>query len=176
MKSKKRLSEVILLIAILGVTYLLIVLDPSGNLFENIMSKASYLVLGLFIILLIAGGLVFLLFIFQSFRTWGADAKHPNFFEEIQSLLRTELIPLGFEESKGPMGRMKDVEYTQGNLSVKLSLDIMDSLYYLSARSDKEKGSYFTDFSLEGHISEADKFKSDSMARLNGWLSRNGLK
>ena len=146
------------------------------------MSIATYVVIGLLIVLLIAGGLGFLFLMVKNFRSrganafWRADAERPHFFEEMQSVLQTNLMPLGFSESKGPIGRIRAVEYTKGNLSVKLDLDIMDSLYYLQAGSNLENGSFFKDFFLEGHISEADKFKSDSMARLNEWLIRNKFK
>ena len=175
MKSK-RLSEAILLIAVIGGIFLLIALDPSGRLFESIMAK-------LWIGFLFLCGLTLLYFVvifvfFTGKEPWNSKAidTRPDFFEEMQSMLRTNLIPLGFRESKGPMGRMRTVVYTNGNLSVKLDLDIMDSLYYLQAGSNLESGSFLMDFFLEGHISQAGKFKDDSMAHLNEWLIRNELR
>lgn len=176
MKKKRFFSDLILLIVIIGGSYLLIVLDPSGNLYESVISIVSYLVIGLLIILLIAGCLALLFLMVKHYRGRGADAERSNFLEEMQSMLQVILTPLGFIEHIGPAERILTVKYTKGKVSVKLEADIMDSLYYLSAGSKLENGSFSKDFFLEGHISGANKFKSDSMARLNEWLIRNKLK
>src|SRR5262245_31374326 len=139
MKNKMFLSDLILLSATIAAIFIFIALDPSGKLFENILSTASYLLIGLLI--LVGIGISFVVGgIFWKSRS---DIKRPNFFEEMQSTLGNILVPLGFYETKGPPDRMRSIEYTKGNLLVKLDLDIMDSLYYLSAKSRNEKGSYF---------------------------------
>ena len=86
MKSK-RLSEAIFLIAVIGGIFLLIALDPSGRLFENIMAK-------LWIGFLILFGLTFLYFVVAFLFFTGRELPNlrvndnrPHFFEEMQSVL-----------------------------------------------------------------------------------------
>jgi hypothetical protein len=102
------------------------------------------------------------------------ESAHPNLFEEMQSVLRTSLLQLGFEEKVGS-GRSKYAEYSRGELYVWLTWDILDSIYYVSASSKtdvvNDKKSPVLDFRTEcSSMKKADEFKRESIEKLNAWL------
>ena len=110
-------------------------------------------------------------------RSWShanTTKKRPNFFEEMQSVIRATLLPLGFEEKEGS-GRSRFAEYSKDEFSVCLTLDIMDSIYYVTAsRNSKvadDQRKPKPDFTVEcDNLGKADEFKSESIAKLKEWL------
>jgi len=97
------------------------------------------------------------------------ERVQPYFYEEIQSILRTTLIPLGFEE-KEESGRSKYTSYSKGDLSVWVTWDILDSVIYVGASSRNES---VPDFKTEcWDMKDADEFKTESSAKLNQWLAQ----
>ena len=116
-------------------------------------------------------GLIVLYLVFSIFLASRAVSKRPHFYEELQTALREILIPLGFDERNGPGGRARSVIFSRDIYSITLLHDIMDSLYHVTVATNSE-----TDFSLDGHISEADKLKSDTIKELNDWLVKQDVR
>jgi hypothetical protein len=124
-------------------------------------------------------GLLILGYFLISIRSQeNALRKKREFFSEMQSILRTTLLPLDFEEKGGAEGGDKEgnykstIYYLRGKTLVHLRMDTANSLYSLGAT---RKLAYGDDFLIEGNMDEAEKFKSDSIAKLNEWIIRESI-
>ncbi|HET9908066.1 MAG TPA: hypothetical protein VFQ23_15550 [Anaerolineales bacterium] len=186
---KEKIRTIVSVILIVVVSTILLT-DTTGRVDAILTFIKTYrviLVIG-FIFLFIA---IFVISIWIGSIISGEAAalkKHPKFFEEMQAVLQNTLIPLGYKEDVGPSGGLgRYVNYSRGESSVKLRLDVRDSIYYLNVASSRKTttvkndviGEYelpLWDFSVEGHIAEADRFKNDSITKLNKWLFEQGIK
>ena len=116
-----------------------------------------------------------------------ARKKHPDFFEEMQSALRSILLPLGFKEQKL---KERAIDYREPETWADFKRDeyiVSLWLYHLAPsysigawhwkKSEKGRRKKVEDFSLERwEISEADEFKSVAIEKLNEWLVEQGIK
>ena len=168
------------------------VIDPSGRLSETLRSYSNplvsllqkYWLIGLVLIGLITVGVSILINQIGKIRSGESKARkmHPSFFEEMQAMLRSTLLPFGFEEQegKGYSNRTRYSKYTRGELSISLWLDVVDAIYHLDASSATKVGDDqeepVKDFALEGYIVTADTFKNDSITKLDEWLVEHRVK
>jgi hypothetical protein len=114
-----------------------------------------------------------------------AKIKHPKFFEEMRSVLRSTLSPLDFVESevegRGNYQRMSSsVTFKRGGYAVRLKCEHDFDQYFITAyvpQPDKNTlGDEFehplSGFSVRGEIIEADRFKKETIEKLNDWITK----
>jgi len=180
---RERLPAAIVTILVMVIAF---IIDPSGKLLDTLMSYIDiiiafigkyfvYVLVGIPLLLLAMAGVIWIRNIFSG--EISARKKHPNFYEEIQTLLREELVPLGFTERNGPNGRSRYVVYSQDEYSVTLTEDIMDSIYYVTAATSLNTEKQKKDFSIEcTSMRQADEFKSNVIDKVNDWLGKQGVR
>jgi hypothetical protein len=172
----KQLSISSLITAVVAVlAYLVMAGEPSGKL-SNFMLRNP---LGWFL------DLVLLIVIFLIVFNWVAskdpayaaarklERNHPKFFEEMRSVLRSSLRPLGFAESEKQMGFVRESKFSHGEYTLSLWMHGADLEFILSASKSEIRHRQkipVNDFLVKGHLANPDKFKSESIAKLNEWL------
>lgn len=175
----QKFNPTVIIVGLLLIGIILFI-DPSGKLLDTIASYAKIGIGGVIGLVLLAIVILGLLTLVSGLFRASAEKKRPNFFEEMQSALRSILLPLGFEEREGS-GRSRYAEYSRDEFSVWLTLDIMDSIYYVTASqnpevADNQKTSE-PDFTIECvDLRKADEFKSESIAKLNEWLIKKRVR
>jgi len=185
----ERIRGFIQVILILGASTALIYIDPAGKMLSSWITKAQDTIwdealrflLDIFDFLIGIAGLVVVIIVASFFsESSRAERKRPKFFEEMQSTLRSILIPVGFSEVEGsdnPHNRY--VSFLRSPLRVILSLDPSDGIYSVYTTSVFYKDKHDKkpdDFSIEGTIFHPDGFKNQVLAKLNEWLVKRGVK
>ena len=177
----------------------LAMIDPSTELVGHILYLLyinTEKILRTIYVALPVMGILYVVVRFVRYRWINKDAikvrkearnTHPEFFEEMQSVLRSILLPLGFQEEKV---KKRDVDirepktyvdFKRDKFTVSLWFYMIDSSYNLDAwhwkKREKDRRKKVNDFSLEGwDISEADEFKSVAIKKLNEWLVEQSIK
>ena len=116
-----------------------------------------------------------------------ARKQHPEFFGEMQSALRSILLPLDFEEQEiktrdaDRREPKKCANFKRGEFTVTLWFYYLNSSYGLETwhwkKNEKGRRKKVKGFSIEGwDITEADKFRNLSVEKLNEWLVEQGIK
>jgi hypothetical protein len=170
-------------IVVVSLLVAITLMDPSGKLLDSVVSffkRFMGSVIGLVFLGIVVLGLI--IWVGGLFRA-NPQEKHPDFFEEMQSTLRSILIPLGFDEKAGwgVSNLTNYVDFTQGDFAVAFWLDRRDSIYHLDVSSRSEvvnnEKRPVPDFSIEcASRKETDEFKSNSMAKLDAWLVKQNLR
>jgi hypothetical protein len=167
---KKTIKSVLITIALVIAACIFIAVVPS-EIINTIMDNP----------LIFFGGLILAVIIFLAVLAWigtpskvKAEKSRPNFFEEMQSVLGSTLLPLSFKEKGEQNGWIKKVEYSRDEFVVSFSTHIADQEYSISASSKSEikdgQKSPIHDFLVYGVLSKPDEFKSEAIAKLNEWL------
>lgn len=175
-ETKKRLRQIVLIIIVGGLFIAGLVEAYLSLTLEQFLEQFLF---GFLRILAIPVGIIFLFFVLwllTNIGTFKAERKHPNFFEEMQTILRATLLPLGFEEREGPRGLARHVDYLRDEYRVKLWLDVRDSLYFLEPSSTTNRHERLYDFRIQYPITKADRFRSEVIEKLNEWLIEHDIK
>lgn len=168
---KQIYASVLITIALVIAAGIFIAVEPSGKLLNAILDNP----------LIIYGCLILIAIIFLMVMTGVSVAgqskvskRRPNFFEEMQLVLDSTLLPLDFKDKREQDGWIRKVEYSREAFVVSFSSHIADQEYWISASSRSEikdgKKSQIHDFQVHGHLSKPDEFKNEALAKLNEWL------
>ncbi len=177
-KRKADIIVILVSVAVLALAGILWFMDPSGGLFKTVVVYSIFVIVG-------ALGLVCLYGLFILMRAiWagisyklseGAREQHPQFYEEMRSMLSAILRPLGFDFQDQENGFATDTKFVMGEFSVLLSWDVRDEMYYVSASSKPEAAEQFDFVVTCRSLRKAEKYKSETREKLNEWLKEKNL-
>ena len=181
----KRVTNIKVLIIIFVLATIVNYLE-TGSLVETI--KPWGIMIGMFLLgVVVIIGLIFL----EGWIKVFAAKKRPNFFEDMQSALRSILWPLGFGERHGSFSgtsrnrfgerylETRYTEYSNDEYSVILTHNITDTEYFIDAGKSKvadEQETPQPDFIVHCDNLRMDKFKNEAIAKLNEWLKEKRIR
>lgn len=159
-------------------TSILLLVDASGELLKTTMGY-SILALGVLAIAGVVLGLLYGLFLFaMSIRNRG-NIEDPNLFNEMQWALGNILRHLGFTLARQEHRGEQYTDFTKDELHVSLSWESNTCRLYVydEAGGADNKKRQKPDFkAICRDYRNADKFKSETIEKLNEWLVKKKLK
>ena len=169
----KRKVLLIARILVVGIIVALYLLGFSYGYSRVEIRYFTYLaIIGAIILLVVL--FVTLVFIGNFINSLMGVRKQPSLYDEVRSILRDTLLPLGFEEHEQNAGWVRTVEFSRGNYLLKLGAHMADGEFFLTADSQPQGAKKFYklhDFSVEGNESIANAFKTQITKKLNAWLT-----